>query len=179
MANSDSISKKMASLLAQGATMLDSSCPACDTILFRLKSGKIICPRCGAEIKIFKEGDEIPEDLLDYQKTQENLIKLKDEGKMTESEMAEKLAKLRYPDKINSVKKELTKIQSKKAINPQKTIELDTDEYLESDLKHKLMEKMFYFINLLENESQLDNQAKILNNIDKLVDIISKLGGIL
>ncbi len=49
--------KKMASLLHQGATMLDQYCPQCGKILFRLPTGVIYCPVCDKEIKIIKNTD--------------------------------------------------------------------------------------------------------------------------
>jgi hypothetical protein len=73
----------------------------------------------------------------------------------------------------------MNKNQARNVEKHEKKVELDTDGYLESDLKHKLIERLFYFINQLESETQLDNQTKILNNIEKLVDIIAKLGGII
>jgi UPF0148 protein len=47
--------KKMASLLKQGATMLDKYCPICENILFKLKNNKIFCPVCEQEVIIVKE----------------------------------------------------------------------------------------------------------------------------
>ncbi len=49
--------RKMALLLKSGATMLDKMCPSCNVPLFRLKSGEIICPKCGQKF-IFVETDE-------------------------------------------------------------------------------------------------------------------------
>ncbi|AFZ70049.1 putative Zn-finger containing protein [Caldisphaera lagunensis DSM 15908] len=36
--------KKMTSLLAQGAAMLDKTCPVCGLPLFQTKKGEIVCP---------------------------------------------------------------------------------------------------------------------------------------
>ncbi len=56
--NSDKeVVQKMARLLKSGATMLDKLCPMCGIPLFRLKSGEIICPKCGQKF-IFVETDE-------------------------------------------------------------------------------------------------------------------------
>ncbi|MGD2142812.1 MAG: Sjogren's syndrome/scleroderma autoantigen 1 family protein, partial [Candidatus Bathyarchaeota archaeon] len=38
--------KSMAELLRSGATMLSRSCPECDSPLFKLKSGDIVCAKC-------------------------------------------------------------------------------------------------------------------------------------
>lgn len=48
---------KMAALLRQGATMLDKTCPHCGVPLFKLKSGEIICPKCGQRF-VFVSSDE-------------------------------------------------------------------------------------------------------------------------
>jgi len=44
--------KKMAELLKDGSTMLDKSCPVCNTPLFQLKTGEIICPKCNKRVFI-------------------------------------------------------------------------------------------------------------------------------
>lgn len=56
MSNDDA--KKMAKLLQQGATMLDSYCPKCGKILFKLSTGKIFCPICEREIKYVQKDTE-------------------------------------------------------------------------------------------------------------------------
>jgi len=38
--------KRMTHLLLQGATLLNIPCPACDSPLFKLKSGELYCPNC-------------------------------------------------------------------------------------------------------------------------------------
>ncbi len=198
----ESLSKKMANLLAQGAAMLDLSCPACDSILFRLKSSMVYCPNCNVEVKVFKKDEEIPEDLLEYQNRQQELIKLREEGKITENEFQKQLSTLRFPKNME-MKQELnskhtrspdpisnsseirdSKFKSRKAINnsrfentgmiSRKQMALEPDDYLESDLKHIIMERIFDMLENLKNESQLDNQSKIIANIEKLIDIIRK-----
>ena len=52
MSNDDA--KEMAKLLQQGASMLDSYCPNCGKILFKLPSGQIFCPICKKEVRIIK-----------------------------------------------------------------------------------------------------------------------------
>ncbi len=203
MEKKESLSKKMANLLAQGAAMLDLSCPACDSILFRLKSQKVYCPNCNVEVKLFKKDEEIPKELLEYQNKQTELIKLREEGKITEQEFQERISKLHFPknietkeDQFDSKRSDSTeefsnldelkenKSKLRKTIkNPRlnnisqispKQIELETDDYLESDLKHIIMERVFDMLENLKNETQLDNQTKIIANIEKLIDIIRK-----
>lgn len=50
--------KKMASLLHKGATMLDSYCPKCGKILFKLPDGMIFCPACEKEVKIISNNSK-------------------------------------------------------------------------------------------------------------------------
>jgi uncharacterized Zn finger protein (UPF0148 family) len=53
--NDDELVKKMADLLVrEKATMLDKVCPECGTLLYKLPTGKIICPSCNREVKIVK-----------------------------------------------------------------------------------------------------------------------------
>ncbi len=49
---------KMASMLKSGATMLDKLCPYCGVPLFRLKSGEILCPKCGQRFVIVASDEE-------------------------------------------------------------------------------------------------------------------------
>lgn len=49
---------RMASLLKSGATMLDRTCPHCGVPLFRLKSGEVICPKCGQKFVIVSSDEE-------------------------------------------------------------------------------------------------------------------------
>jgi len=49
---------KMAALLRQGATMLDTTCPKCNVPLFRLKSGEVICPKCGQRFLLVGSDEE-------------------------------------------------------------------------------------------------------------------------
>ncbi len=51
----DKLVKKMAKLLQEGATMLNYTCPKCNTLIYRLPNKKIICPSCNSEIIIQKE----------------------------------------------------------------------------------------------------------------------------
>ncbi|MCW4051353.1 MAG: hypothetical protein NWE89_16650 [Candidatus Bathyarchaeota archaeon] len=46
--------KEIALLLRKGATMLSEICPDCDTPLFKLRNGDIICPMCNKQVKFVK-----------------------------------------------------------------------------------------------------------------------------
>ena len=61
----DQLIKEMAKLLREGATMLDKTCPKCNTLIYRLTSGKIICPSCNSEIIIQKESSPVPISKID------------------------------------------------------------------------------------------------------------------
>lgn len=192
MSNADqsSLSKKMANLLAQGAAMLDLSCPACDSILFRLKSEMVYCPNCNAEIKVIAKDEEIPEALEEYQNKQQELIRLKDSGKITEAQFQEQISNLKFPNLKQNKNQVKTQKDSKsnrdtdidkKTIAKSSTnniqrdsINLETDGRLQSDLKHLALERIFEMFAMLKDETQLDNITKIVNNIDKLMDIIKK-----
>ena len=50
--------KKMADLLRAGATMLRESCPTCNTPLFKLKSGEVVCPVHG-RVFVVKSEEEL------------------------------------------------------------------------------------------------------------------------
>jgi len=50
--------KYMAELLKSGASMLNYTCPACNTPLFKLKSGEVICPKCRRRVYIVKDERE-------------------------------------------------------------------------------------------------------------------------
>jgi UPF0148 protein len=42
--------KQMAELLRKGATMLNETCPECNTPLFKLKDGSLVCPMCNKPV---------------------------------------------------------------------------------------------------------------------------------
>jgi UPF0148 protein len=44
--------KKMAELLRSGNTMLNRSCPVCNTPIFRNKEGELFCPSCNRKVMI-------------------------------------------------------------------------------------------------------------------------------
>ena len=59
----DQLVKKMAKLLQEGATMLNKTCPKCNTLIYRLPNKKIICPSCNSEIIIQKEDSPIQDSI--------------------------------------------------------------------------------------------------------------------
>ena len=42
----------MAEFLRKGATMLSETCPDCNTPLFRLKDGSLVCPMCNKPVVV-------------------------------------------------------------------------------------------------------------------------------
>ncbi|BCS91728.1 hypothetical protein L3N51_00865 [Metallosphaera sp. J1] len=50
--------KRAAELLRQGATMLSESCPLCNSPLYKLKNGEIVCPVHGRVIIARDEEEE-------------------------------------------------------------------------------------------------------------------------
>lgn len=67
--------KKMAQLLREGATMLDLTCPQCDNIIFKLKTGNKYCPTCNKEVFYENEFKIIKQkDLSEEKKDERNLI---------------------------------------------------------------------------------------------------------
>jgi UPF0148 protein len=63
--------KKMAQLLREGATMLDLTCPQCNNIIFKLKSGKKFCPSCNKEILFESEFEKVKPQEITEQKFDE------------------------------------------------------------------------------------------------------------
>ena len=66
----DQLIKKMAKLLQEGATMLDKTCPKCNSLIYRLPNNKIICPSCNSQIVIQKEDSSIEKTLQDLPDSQ-------------------------------------------------------------------------------------------------------------
>ncbi len=52
--------KRGANLLLQGATLTDLSCPVCSSPLFRLKDGTLWCAKDEKKVVVVKEGEEPP-----------------------------------------------------------------------------------------------------------------------
>ncbi len=52
--------KRGANLLLQGAALTDLSCPVCSSPLFRLKDGTLWCAKDEKKVIVVKEGEEPP-----------------------------------------------------------------------------------------------------------------------
>lgn len=65
MAEKDIAVKKSAELLRQGATMLSLTCPKCNSPLFRLKNGDIVCPIHGKVIVVSSESEVVEKSSID------------------------------------------------------------------------------------------------------------------
>ena len=78
--------KQMADLLRNGAKMLGDSCPECDTPIFELKSGEIICLRCQRPIKYLEKNQDMAK-LIQQDSLELTLInKIHEVQKMLEKE---------------------------------------------------------------------------------------------
>lgn len=53
--------KKMAELLRSGNTMLNRSCPVCNTPIFRNKEGELFCPSCNRKVMIVDDDSKTKE----------------------------------------------------------------------------------------------------------------------
>ncbi|WP_292320834.1 Sjogren's syndrome/scleroderma autoantigen 1 family protein [Caldisphaera sp.] len=62
--NDPEVVKKMASLLSQGASMLDKTCPVCGLPLFKTKKGDILCPVHG-KVYVVESEEEIKDIEID------------------------------------------------------------------------------------------------------------------
>jgi UPF0148 protein len=63
--------RKMAELLRSGNTMLNRSCPVCNTPIFRNQEGDLFCPSCDREVKIVDDKSKMEEHKLSSSKSQE------------------------------------------------------------------------------------------------------------
>jgi uncharacterized Zn finger protein (UPF0148 family) len=96
----NSIIKRGANLLLQGAALTDLSCPACSSPLFRLKDGTLWCAKDEKKVVVVKEGEEAPKQAsassTAYDKLEATLMaKITDiEGKIDKTEDMDELQKL-------------------------------------------------------------------------------------
>ncbi len=51
--------KKMAALLRDGNTLLGDACPQCNSPLFKLKTGEIVCASCDKKVIIIKNEAQV------------------------------------------------------------------------------------------------------------------------
>ncbi len=69
--------KKMATLLAQGAAMLDKTCPSCGLPLFKTKKGDIVCPVHGKVYVVESEEEAKDIEIDETLKSLEYFISIK------------------------------------------------------------------------------------------------------
>ncbi len=109
----DTLVKRGANLLLQGAALTDLSCPVCSSPLFRLKDGTLWCAKDEKKVIIVKEGEEIPKQgpapTTAYDKLEATLMaKITDiQGKIEKTEDIDELQKLTLTlgELLNSVEK--------------------------------------------------------------------------
>jgi uncharacterized Zn finger protein (UPF0148 family) len=118
----NTVIKRGANLLLQGAALTDLSCPACSSPLFRLKDGTLWCAKDEKKVVIVKEGQEPPKQAatpapsIAYDKLEATLMaKVEDlQGKIEKTEDMDELQKLTYA--LSELLNNLEKIkQMKKA----------------------------------------------------------------
>lgn len=105
--------KRGASLLLQGAALTDLSCPNCSSPLFRLKDGTLWCAQDEKKVVVVKEGEEAPKQpagpTTAYDKLEATLMKkIEDiQGKIEKTEDIDELQKLTLAlgELLNSVEK--------------------------------------------------------------------------
>jgi UPF0148 protein len=105
--------KRGANLLLQGATLTDLSCPNCSSPLFRLKDGTLWCAKDEKKVVIVKEGEQAPKPAASpsnaYDKLEATLMKkIEDiQGKIEKTEDIDELQKLTLAlsELLNSVEK--------------------------------------------------------------------------
>jgi UPF0148 protein len=112
----------MASLLREGATLTDLSCPACSSPLFRLKNGTLWCAKDEKKVIIVKEGQEPPKQATTssaasaaYDKLEATLLaKIQDiEGRIEKTQDVDELQKLALA--LSELLNSLDKIKKMKA----------------------------------------------------------------
>lgn len=111
--------KRGATLLLQGATLTDLSCPVCSSPLFRLKDGTLWCAKDEKKVIIVKEGQQPPKQAAapstSYDKLEATLMaKIQEiQGKIEKTQDMDELQKLTCAlsellnnvDKIKQMKK--------------------------------------------------------------------------
>ncbi len=109
----DTLVKRGANLLLQGATLTDLSCPVCSSPLFRLKDGTLWCAKDEKKVVIVKEGEEPPKQASAsttvYDKLEATLMSKITEiqGKIEKTDDIDELQKLTLAlgELLNSVEK--------------------------------------------------------------------------
>ena len=115
----NTVVKRGANLLLQGATLTDLSCPACSSPLFRLKDGTLWCAKDEKKVVIVKEGEEAPKQApapsTSYDKLETTLMaKITEiEGKIEKTQDMDELQKL--TNALSELLNALEKIKKMKA----------------------------------------------------------------
>jgi UPF0148 protein len=105
--------KRGANLLLQGAALTDLSCPVCSSPLFRLKDGTLWCAKDEKKVVVVKEGEEPPKQAASptsaYDKLEATLMsKIQDiQDKIEKTQDMDELQKLTLAldQLLNSVEK--------------------------------------------------------------------------
>jgi uncharacterized Zn finger protein (UPF0148 family) len=105
--------KRGATLLLQGATLTDLSCPSCSSPLFRLKDGTLWCAKDEKKVFFVKEGQEPPKQIsgpnTSFDKLEATLLaKIQDiQGKIEKTEDMDELQKITsaLSELLNSIEK--------------------------------------------------------------------------
>ena len=98
----DTLVKRGANLLLQGATLTDLSCPDCSSPLFRLKDGTLWCAKDEKKVIVVKEGQEPPKQTAGptaYDKLEATLMaKIQEiQDKIEKTQDVDELQKLTLP----------------------------------------------------------------------------------
>lgn len=115
----NTVVKRGANLLLQGAALTDLSCPACSSPLFRLKDGTLWCAKDEKKVVIVKEGEEAPKQApapsTNYDKLETTLMaKITEiEGKIEKTQDMDELQKL--TSALSELLNTLEKIKKMKA----------------------------------------------------------------
>jgi len=94
--------KNMGELLRKGATMLSESCPECNTPLFRLKDGSLLCPMCNKPVVVVSADADV-EGMAQQGSIDQTLLK-------KVKEIQGKLEAETEPEKINVLLETLMKL---------------------------------------------------------------------
>ena len=94
--------KQMAELLRKGAIMLSESCPECNTPLFKLKDGSLICSMCNKPV-VMVSSDTDTETIAKQGSIDQTLMK-------KINEIQEMLEHEKDPIKINTLLETLMKL---------------------------------------------------------------------
>lgn len=103
MANDDSVAKKMAQMIRQGAILTQYTCPVCGTPLLRLRSGKYYCAKCDREVVVVKSDEEEKEVTIRY-----GLITIRDSLFLKVLQVAKEMGNATDVDDINRYAATLT-----------------------------------------------------------------------